>query len=585
MLLISTLWMDSIALASNPTCPATNLNGKGCSTVTSSSDCTSSYMPPSSTTSTGTICSWNGNSCTDGGGSCTAPPTSGNVSCPTYNVDPYFGCSSINSSTVVAPETAESFCLNNWVSNDPAVAGPLCAWSNNACIQSQTNCYIPPTDDAAQAASTNCAGNSSGWPVYNNGANQGKEAQICGNGYYSMSLAIGGLDTQTWYSNVPSGSGVGGIGNWSWYDGCYYVNDNNVGVTTTGTATINPWSATATNWLAPYTGNSQTRQWASGALWGTGTEVNSTTGVGDWFWSGGTGTSSGLYGAEQPLWTHGCSSIGQITVYNYYYKDVNPNSNSSYASVNALQAASAQDNSDIKLLAHSTAAPASSKQNREIEIIEKEVKLPSDYNGGKIAGLAASCPKGFILMDASLLSSVPVISTTMIDSAQSGIKVSGISAMAGKTLKTQILCRKASLPKTVKGGHYWGTPRNDILEEQKDALHYYGGPGNDTITASINGAHVQGGLGNDIIKISGKDSVGIGGRGDDKLTAVGDTRMRLEGGAGKDKLFGDIGISILDARDGHGGDQVTCSGTKNIALVDKGDIVKGACERVIRSTD
>ena len=68
MWLISTLWMDSIALASNPTCPLTNLNGKGCSTVTTSSDCTSSYMPPSSTVSTGTICSWNGNSCTDGGG-------------------------------------------------------------------------------------------------------------------------------------------------------------------------------------------------------------------------------------------------------------------------------------------------------------------------------------------------------------------------------------------------------------------------------------------------------------------------------------------------------------------------------------
>ena len=502
-----------------------------------------------------------------------------------YNVDPYFGCSSINSSTVVAPTEPETQCLNSYVSNDAAVAGPLCAWSNNACIQSQTNCYVPPTTDTAQAVTTNCAGNSSGWPVYNNGANQGKEAQICGNGYYSGSFAIGGLDTQTWTSNVPSGAAGGGSGYWNWYDGCYYVNDNNVGVTTTGALTISPWSATATNWLAPETGNSQTRYWASGALWGTGSQTTSGNPVADWFWSGDTGTSSGIYGAEQPLWTHGCSSIGQITVYNYYYKDVNPSSNSSYASANALQAASAQDNSATKLLARSTETPASSKQDRDIEIIEKEFKLPSGFTGGKIAGLAASCPKGFILMDASLRSPVPVISATMIDSAQSGIKVSGISAMAGKTLKTQILCRKASLPKTVKGGHYWGTPRNDILKEQKDALHYYGGPGNDTITASINGAHVQGGLGNDIIKISGKDSVGIGGRGDDKLTAVGDARMRLEGGAGKDKLFGDIGVSILDARDGHGGDQVTCSGTKNIALVDKGDIVKGACERVIRSTD
>jgi hypothetical protein len=444
---------------------------------------------------------------------------------------------------------------------------------------------VPADNSIGNANTTNCAGVSSGWPVYNNGANQGKEAQICGNGYASGSLAIGGLDTQSWSSNVPSGAAGGGSGYWNWYDGCYYVNDNNVGVTTTGPATISPWSATATNWLAPETGNSETRYWASGALWGTGSQTTSGNPVADWFWEGDTGTSSGIYGAELPLWTHGCSPDGFISMSNYLAINVNPSSNSSYASVNALQAVSAQDNSAIKLLAHGTAAPASSKQNREIEIIEKEVKLPSDYSGGKIAGLAASCPKGFILMDASLLSPVPVRSATMIDSAQSGIKVSGVSAMAGKTLKTQILCRKASLPKTVKGGHYWGTPRNDILEEQKDALHYLGGPGNDTITASVNGAHVQGGLGNDIIKISGKDSVGIGGRGDDKLTAVGDTRMRLEGGAGKDKLFGDIGISILDARDGRGGDQVTCSGTKNIALVDKGDIVKGVCEKVIRSTD
>lgn len=514
-----------------------------------------------------------------------------------FTEQPVYATAICGSSFAAAPGNCSTFSNSQSTCLDSAAAvqtspytwepgiGYVCEWKAGACVNSTTTCDIVYSETIATAQTTNCAGNSSGWPVYNNGANENNESQICGNGYSSGTLAIGGLDTQTWYSNVPSGNGVNTPGNWRYYDGCSYVNDDNVSVTTTGEITITPWSATATNWLAPAPGNSETRNWASGALWGTGSYVGGSS-VGDWVWVNGTNyaESSGLNSPVVELWEHGCNQYGEITVFNYALQNVNSGSTSSYNRIASLQGASPQDESSTKKLAHSTSIPVSSKQDKEIELIEKHVKLPSDYTGGKIAELAANCPKGFVLMDVSVHAPV-VVKSAMIDAIRSGIEVSGTSAMAGQDLTTQILCRKTGLAKAVKGGYYWGTPGNDILKDQKDAIRYYGGPGNDSITSNTDGSLVNSGLGNDIIKISGKDSVGIGGPGNDKLTAVGDTRIRLEGGIGKDKLFGNIGTSILDARDGHGGDQVICSGIKNIALVDAGDIVKGVCAEIVRSIE
>jgi hypothetical protein len=103
-------------------------------------------------------------------------------------------------------------------------------------------------------------------------------------------------------------------------------------------------------------------------------------------------------------------------------------------------------------------------------------------------------------------------------------------------------------------------------------LAYYAGPGADKVSAR-----------GDTINITGKDSVGIGGPGNDLLRAAGDFRIRLEGGEGVDRLIGSVGNTHLDARDGQPGDQVTCIGSKNIALVDEGDVVTGPCAQIFQN--
>ena len=136
--------------------------------------------------------------------------------------------------------------------------------------------------------------------------------------------------------------------------------------------------------------------------------------------------------------------------------------------------------------------------------------------------------------------------------------------------------------KILKGKSYWGTNGADIIKNSIKGVTHYGGPGADQITASGNFSHVFGGHDNDKLNISGKDSVGIGGPGNDVLRAFGGFRIRLEGGEGMDKLFGSVGNTHLDARDGKPGDQVTCIGHNNIALVDRGDLVTGNCAQIIR---
>ncbi len=410
------------------------------------------------------------------------------------------------------------------------------------------------------APTTNCVAASAGWPMFNNGANYENKDQICGNGYASGSLSIGADKTHSWTNDEPDSSS-----GWRWYDGCYYVNDGNVTVTTTGSATINPWSATATNWLTP----SNTRYWSSGALWGTGMKVGSVE-EGDWFWAGNQGESSGLNSAQLTMWTHGCSPTGTMVMSNYYG-----------AYVNSTVPSSTSTAVMPKPPVQAVMTPRKSRQG-EFITVEKRVTLSSQFAGGDIIQLKATCPREFLLINSSVLSLGPIDEAT-ISTVGSGITVSATPDMAGASLKSQVVCRKNGLGKSLKGKSYWGTKSADSMKSGIKGLAYYAGPGADKVSARGDASQVFGGSGRDTINITGKDSVGIGGPGNDLLRAAGDFRIRLEGGEGVDRLIGSVGNTHLDARDGQPGDQVTCIGSKNIALVDEGDVVTGPCAQIFQN--
>jgi hypothetical protein len=130
----------------------------------------------------------------------------------------------------------------------------------------------------------------------------------------SGNMAINAFDTQTWINYSPYSSSSPG---WNFWDGCSYVSNSAVTVTTTGDVTVNPWSATATNW-DPF----DNYNWATGVMWGYGTPVNSSNGQGDYTLDGSQAYSNNVYG-QLELFNGDCSSSGNMTLQNFSSSTVN----------------------------------------------------------------------------------------------------------------------------------------------------------------------------------------------------------------------------------------------------------------------
>jgi hypothetical protein len=152
MLFVNTLWMDEFALAGNPSCPANSLNGKGCSTVTSSSTCPTYYMPGSNGSSS-VACKWNGSSCSDGGGDCSVngtpppPPT-----CPVNSLNGS-GCSTVTDSNT---------CSSYYMPGSNGSSSVACSWNGSSCSDGGGDCTggssPPPPPKACPSTSLNGSG-------------------------------------------------------------------------------------------------------------------------------------------------------------------------------------------------------------------------------------------------------------------------------------------------------------------------------------------------------------------------------------------------------------------------------------------
>jgi len=106
-------------------------------------------------------------------------------------------------------------------------------------------------------------------------------------------------------------------------------------------------------------------------------------------------------------------------------------------------------------------------------------------------------------------------------------------------------------------------------------------PASSTKTGTANADRLVGTNGNDTLNGLGGNDRLIGGKGNDTLLG-GNGNDDLDGGPGLDRLLGGAGNDTLHARDGQR-DVVNCgSGRKDLAFVDRFDVVTG-CEKVKRS--
>lgn len=414
-----------------PTCPANSLNGSDCGTITDPATCPT-YVQISTSGGNNIACSWNGSACSNGGGDCTgggsdsAPPA-----CPANSLNGS-GCSTITSSQT---------CGTYYQSGSSPIA---CYWNGSSCSDGGGLC----TAQAQSSTSQMCSGNSGGWSIFNNGNNYEGYDQICGSMDASGNMAINAFDTQTWINYSPYSSSSPG---WNFWDGCSYVSNSAVTVTTTGDVTVNPWSATATNW-DPF----DNYNWATGVMWGYGTPVNSSNGQGDYTLDGSQAYSNNVYG-QLELFNGDCSSSGNMTLQNFSSSTVNSSTASppptttpscpSGQSWNGTECAcpkgsyynedgscvSDGGNGDDPIItssqfssnkmdprsigsvleSSSNAAPRAfntqktdelKKKTDSFKIAEFRIKLSSTFKGGVIGGLNALCPSGFIPMSSAVLS-------------------------------------------------------------------------------------------------------------------------------------------------------------------------------------
>lgn len=196
--------------------------------------------------------------------------------------------------------------------------------------------------------------------------------------------------------------------------------------------------------------------------------------------------------------------------------------------------------------------------------------------GGRIS---IGCPSGGVPTQINLLSSVGDVDIEQVHVNSSGAGEAWVQAPKGADTKIQEICRLVSAPLATLGKLTYGSAQADRIDLTATKGSAYAGLGRDIIVITGKGSVADGGLGSDRITVSSKDGVGDGGFGDDKVRSTSSARSLIIGGAGKDTLFGGPGATLINARDGQGGDIVWCASAKNIVFSDKGDILHGPCRR------
>lgn len=177
--------------------------------------------------------------------------------------------------------------------------------------------------------------------------------------------------------------------------------------------------------------------------------------------------------------------------------------------------------------------------------------------------------------------------STSGDNTEIGVAISGRRVIftspgdnVGETMYTQVTCRKNSAGATVIGPKGYGTRKDDTLRTQVPNGTVLAGPGRDRIIVTGRNSSAWGGQGADRILLRGNGSTAAGGPGDDRITASGPGRMLAWGGPGRDTLVGGSGNTLLNARDGKGGDTVICRSSSNRVMLDAGDTTRGPCRLV-----
>lgn len=204
------------------------------------------------------------------------------------------------------------------------------------------------------------------------------------------------------------------------------------------------------------------------------------------------------------------------------------------------------------------------------------------FNVGRNGGaksVTVKCGSGWVPMQTNASSSTRVLPENLFSVAGSRVGIRSGKLPAGTKVNFQTVCRPANAKVAKSKGSFYGSRWADRLSTQRVGTTIFGGLGNDVITVRHSKSGAWGGAGSDRIIVTSKKGFANGGVGNDYLEAKRSGKVLLVGGLGRDTLVGAKGKTLINARDGQGGDRIICNSKKNRVAYDKGDKLIGPCSK------
>lgn len=217
------------------------------------------------------------------------------------------------------------------------------------------------------------------------------------------------------------------------------------------------------------------------------------------------------------------------------------------------------------------AAPSGSERAKQI-VRSRATNVFAVEKHGK-GELSVSCPAGSAMQSFAAGSDTRVFNPEAIKLNRGD---AGISVNAGTHESfIQVGCRNSSAKAQIEGKRGYGSVKGDVMRINKAGSIFTGGLGDDVFTATVDKANLDGGLGNDRLELR-NGGLAFGAFGDDELIAKGGGAL-LFGGVGKDTFRTGAGEVRVNAKDGKGGDVISCGSAKTQVMLDKGDTFTGPC--------
>ncbi|QWF23947.1 hypothetical protein KM427_09780 [Nocardioides sp. LMS-CY] len=202
------------------------------------------------------------------------------------------------------------------------------------------------------------------------------------------------------------------------------------------------------------------------------------------------------------------------------------------------------------------------------------------YVAGPRGGAPArrlACPAAWVPVQVNASSPTRVLPEQLFAGTGTKQGIPAGTVPAGTRVDAQVVCRRGTAGVRTLGRTVLGSARTDRLTTRRPDSTVLAGRGDDHVVVSTRGSAAFGFTGADRIVVTAARGAAHGGPGADVLVARTPGTVLLVGGSGPDRLVGAAGRTLINARDGAGGDHVVCRSAANLVLADAGDRIEGPC--------